>query len=116
MGRRKQRDKAAVPRKLPRPVGRIRWLLGLAALGGALALAGTYALRAGSSDEADALSVGANEQAARRERLSHLQVPPDGAGLYRFMMKHIPDIVSEVECACCGEPLSACYQGRCPFT
>lgn len=52
----------------------------------------------------------------RRPRLSRLTVPPDGSKLYSFMLKEIPDIVSEIPCPCCGEYLDACYKGRCPFT
>ncbi|NIN00838.1 MAG: hypothetical protein GTO24_22975 [candidate division Zixibacteria bacterium] len=52
----------------------------------------------------------------RRTRLSQLTVPPDGLKLYRFMLKEIPDIVSEIPCACCTMTLDECYRGGCPPT
>ncbi len=52
----------------------------------------------------------------RRERLSRLTLPPDGSELYSFLLKEIPDIVSEIPCPCCGEYLDVCYKGRCPPT
>jgi hypothetical protein len=50
----------------------------------------------------------------QRERLSQLTVPPDGSKLYSFMLKEIPDIVSELPCACCAMSLEWCYEGGCP--
>jgi hypothetical protein len=52
----------------------------------------------------------------RRERLSELTLPPDGLKLYSFLLKEIPDIVSEIPCSCCGEYLDACYKGKCAPT
>ena len=52
----------------------------------------------------------------RIERLRRLQLPEDGSPLYRTLMREIPDVVSQVPCACCGEALSACYVGLCPPT
>ncbi|MFQ6003661.1 MAG: hypothetical protein ACE5KJ_07940 [Candidatus Zixiibacteriota bacterium] len=53
---------------------------------------------------------------SRRARLSRLTLPPDGSKLYSFLLREIPDIVSEIPCPCCGEYLDVCYKGRCPFT
>jgi hypothetical protein len=50
----------------------------------------------------------------RRARLSQLTVPPDGSRLYSFMLQQIPDIVSELPCACCAMSLEWCYEGGCP--
>lgn len=116
MGRSKRRQRARRHGQPPRDPRLLRWLLGLAAISGTLLLVGTLLIRADRSDGLSPSRPGSNGLRARREQLSRLQVPPDGAALYGFMMKNIPDIVSKVECACCGEPLSACYQGRCPFT
>ena len=44
------------------------------------------------------------------------QLPPDGAQLYRVLLKEIPEVVSEIPCACCGESLAWCYRGGCPST
>ena len=52
----------------------------------------------------------------QRARLSRLTVPPDGSQLYSFLLREIPDIVSEIPCACCAEYLDACFKGRCPPT
>ncbi len=51
-----------------------------------------------------------------RARLSQLTVPPDGSKLYSFMLREIPDIVSELPCACCAMSLEWCYEGGCPPT
>jgi hypothetical protein len=50
----------------------------------------------------------------RRTRLSRLTLPPDGSMLYNFLLREIPDIVSEIPCACCAMNLNACYRGGCP--
>lgn len=50
----------------------------------------------------------------RRVRLSRLTLPPDGSKLYSFLLGEIPDIVSEIPCACCAMNLDACYRGGCP--
>ena len=60
-------------------------------------------------DDADSLD-------SRRAHLSRLTLPPDGSRLYSFLLKEIPDIVSEIPCPCCGEYLDVCYKGRCPHT
>jgi hypothetical protein len=52
----------------------------------------------------------------RMARLSQLTVPPDGSKLYSFMLREIPDIVSELPCACCAMSLEWCYEGGCPPT
>lgn len=52
----------------------------------------------------------------QRERLSQLTLPADGSELYSFLLKEIPDLVSDIPCSCCGEYLDACYKGRCPPT
>ena len=41
---------------------------------------------------------------------------PDGLSLYSFLLREIPEIVSQVPCACCNHALSWCYQGGCPPT
>ena len=51
---------------------------------------------------------------ARIERLKTLQVPADGAALFDFLLREIPDVVSQVPCSCCSEVLEGCYQGACP--
>ena len=51
---------------------------------------------------------------AHMERLKTLQVPADGAALFAFMLREIPDVVSQVPCVCCSEVLAGCYQGACP--
>ena len=58
-------------------------------------------------------------RAAEDERIEHLktlQVPADGAALFDFLLREIPDVVSEVPCVCCSEVLEGCYQGACPPT
>ena len=52
----------------------------------------------------------------QRAHLSRLIVPPDGSKLYSFMLKEIPDIVSDIPCACCAMNLDWCYKGGCPPT
>ncbi len=52
-------------------------------------------------------------------RLAHLrslELPEDGLPLFRFLLREIPDVVDSVPCSCCGEMLSACYEGKCPPT
>ena len=51
---------------------------------------------------------------ARIERLETLQVPADGAALFDFLLREIPDVVSQLPCVCCSEVLEGCYQGACP--
>ena len=51
---------------------------------------------------------------AHMERLKTLQVPADGVALFAFMLREIPDVVSQVPCVCCSEVLAGCYQGACP--
>ena len=51
---------------------------------------------------------------ARTKRLKTLQVPADGAALFDFLLREIPDVVSKVPCSCCSEVLEGCYQGACP--
>jgi len=51
---------------------------------------------------------------ARIERLKTLQVPADGAALFAFMLREIPEVVEKVPCVCCSELLAGCYQGACP--
>jgi len=46
--------------------------------------------------------------------LKTLQVPADGAALFDFLLREIPDVVSQVPCVCCSEVLEGCYQGACP--
>jgi hypothetical protein len=43
-------------------------------------------------------------------------LPPDGLALYRTLLEEIPEVVSEVPCACCKQTLSWCYEGGCPPT
>jgi hypothetical protein len=52
-----------------------------------------------------------NERIARLQTLS---LPADGAALFAFLLREIPDVVSEVPCVCCSEVLAGCYQGACP--
>ena len=86
--------------QLPR---RPHWIVGSTVLCGLLVLGGVS-------------TSSCNGKQARRERLSELKVPADGSALYRFMLKQIPDVVSQVPCACCGESLAWCYRGGCPPT
>ena len=51
---------------------------------------------------------------ARTKRLKTLQVPSDGAALFDFLLREIPDVVSQLPCVCCSEVLEGCYQGACP--
>ena len=44
------------------------------------------------------------------------ELPPDGLALYRTLLEEIPEVVSQVPCACCKQTLSWCYQGGCPPT
>lgn len=57
-----------------------------------------------------------NQLDNQRERLAQLTLPPDGSKLYSFLLREIPDIVSEIPCACCAMSLDACYRGGCPPT
>ena len=43
-------------------------------------------------------------------------LPPDGLALYQTLLKEIPEVVSQVPCACCNQSLSWCYEGGCPPT
>ena len=43
-------------------------------------------------------------------------LPPDGLALYRTLLREIPEVVSQVPCACCNQSLSWCYEGGCPPT
>ena len=54
-----------------------------------------------------------NAEDARTERLKTLEVPADGAALFDFLLREIPDVVSQVPCVCCSEVLAGCYQGAC---
>ena len=47
-------------------------------------------------------------------RLQNLNLPPDGLALYQTLLQEIPDVVSQIPCACCGESLAWCYEGGCP--
>lgn len=53
---------------------------------------------------------------ARLAHLRRLEIPEDGLPLFRFLQREIPDVVSQIPCSCCGEMLTACYEGRCPPT
>ncbi len=44
------------------------------------------------------------------------RLPPDGDELFAFLLKEIPDVVSEIECTCCGKKLADCFHGACPGT
>ena len=37
-----------------------------------------------------------------------------GAALFDFLLREIPDVVSQLPCVCCSEVLEGCYQGACP--
>ena len=50
----------------------------------------------------------------RMERLQRLNLPADGLVLYKFLLQEVPDVVSQVPCACCKKMLSWCYEGGCP--
>lgn len=50
----------------------------------------------------------------RIARLQDLSLPADGAELFAFLLREIPEVVSEVPCVCCTEVLAGCYQGACP--
>ena len=50
----------------------------------------------------------------RLTRLQTLTLPPDGLPLYQTLLQEIPDVVSQIPCACCGESLAWCYEGGCP--
>ena len=50
----------------------------------------------------------------RMDRLQKLSLPADGLALFQTLLKEIPDVVSQIPCACCGETLSWCYEGGCP--
>ncbi|MFT5086188.1 MAG: hypothetical protein ACI8PG_000535 [Planctomycetota bacterium] len=51
-----------------------------------------------------------------RVRLQEVTLPADGLALYKTLLKEIPEVVSEVPCACCNQKLSTCYGGFCPPT
>ena len=42
----------------------------------------------------------------RIARLQTLGLPADGAALFAFLLREIPDVVSEVPCVCCDEVLA----------
>ena len=44
------------------------------------------------------------------------ELPPDGLALYQALLTQIPEVVSEVPCACCNKTLRWCYEGGCPPT
>lgn len=73
-----------------------------------LILAGIITVLVFSDDEAP-------EEPLRTE-LQNVKLPPDGQALYDTLMQRIPEVVSQIPCACCGEMLSACYEGFCPPT
>ncbi len=50
----------------------------------------------------------------RLARLQQLRLPADGLALYQTLLREIPDVTSQVPCACCGESLTWCYEGGCP--
>ena len=54
------------------------------------------------------------EPDGRMEQLQKLSLPADGLALYQTLLEEIPDVVSQIPCACCGEALSWCYEGGCP--
>ncbi len=43
-------------------------------------------------------------------------LPADGLALYQTLLREIPEVVSQVPCACCNQSLSWCYEGGCPPT
>lgn len=51
-----------------------------------------------------------------RAHLQEIKLPADGLALYKALLREIPEVVSEVPCACCNQKLSACYEGLCPPT
>lgn len=51
-----------------------------------------------------------------RRALPSIEGIPDGAPLYAFLLKEIPEVVSQIPCSCCGQMLSWCYEGGCPPT
>lgn len=53
-------------------------------------------------------------QTERLARLRQLEVPRPGAERYAFLMREVPDVVSQVTCACCARTLNKCYAGACP--
>ena len=52
----------------------------------------------------------------RLTQLQALELPPDGLELYQTLLQEIPEVVSQVPCACCKKMLSTCYEGFCPPT
>ena len=56
----------------------------------------------------------ANQPDNHRSRLQKMELPPDGLALYHTLMQEIPEVFSQIPCACCGDMLSDCYQGSCP--
>lgn len=42
------------------------------------------------------------------------EVPPDGPGLFRFMLERIPELAMKVPCSCCSYKIGQCYHGACP--
>ena len=53
-------------------------------------------------------------QTERLARLRQLDMPHPGAQRYAFLMREVPDVVSQVTCACCARTLNQCYGGACP--
>lgn len=47
---------------------------------------------------------------------SNVTLPPDGAPLFSFLLKEIPELVDKVPCSCCDKNLGACFRGACPPT
>ena len=89
----------------------------------ALLLAGGGGLWFGYLDTSDvseragiptAAHLGAEPSEERLARLQQLRLPADGLALYQTLLREIPDVTSQVPCACCGESLTWCYEGGCP--
>lgn len=51
-------------------------------------------------------------------KLAREDLPPiprqDGKPLYAFLLEEIPEVISQVPCACCDQSLKWCYEGGCP--
>lgn len=52
----------------------------------------------------------------QRVRLQDVTLPEDGLALYQTLLREIPEVVSEILCACCNQKLTTCYEGFCPPT
>ena len=57
-----------------------------------------------------------NQTDSRLARLRGMELPPDGLDLYQTLLTEIPEVVSQVPCACCNKMLATCYRGFCPPT